>query len=128
MKVFNIGPMELLIIVTIALIFLGPEGMVSASKSIAKEIRKLITSPIWASIMDTSKEIREIPKKFLQESGLDESIKEFSQIKSETEKEIFSIGKQFQGHVEHQLDAVPFPELPIEDLEQPTNEGSEKSD
>lgn len=119
MKIFNIGPLELLLIVTIALIFLGPEGMLNTAKQVSKIIRQLIKSPLWASIMDTSKEIREMPRKLMEETGLDKSFDEITRLKSSAEEEISSIGDHFEGQIEYGLDPIQFPEREIGSLEEP---------
>ena len=91
MELFNIGPLELIFILVIALIVLGPEEMVNTARKISNGIVKLIRSPLWASLMDTTQEIRSLPRKFLRESGLDENIKEISRMRRGHIPESFSI-------------------------------------
>ena len=81
MEIFNIGPLELVFILLIMLIVLGPEDMIKTGRSIAKGISKLIRSPIWKSLISTSQEIRELPRKFIREAGLEESAEELKKLK-----------------------------------------------
>lgn len=81
MEIFNVGPLELLFIFVIALIFLGPEGMKKYAKVIGREVSKLIKSPLWASFRETTQEIRELPRKLMREAGIEESMKEISKLK-----------------------------------------------
>jgi Sec-independent protein translocase protein TatA len=80
MEIFNIGPLELVLILVIALIVLGPDDMIKTGRSIAKGIRKIIRSPIWKSLVDTSQEIKELPRKFIREAGLEESIEDLNRM------------------------------------------------
>ena len=69
MQLLGIGPLELLLIAVIAVIVLGPKGMVNGAREAGKAIRKIVRSPIWHDIVDTSREIREFPKKLAREAG-----------------------------------------------------------
>ncbi|MCE5207236.1 MAG: hypothetical protein LLG42_02880 [Chloroflexi bacterium] len=80
MEIFNIGPMELLLIVMIALIVLGPEEMVRTGRKLAKSVSKIIRSPVWKSLVNTSQEIRELPQKFIHEAELDETVEELNKM------------------------------------------------
>lgn len=81
MEIFNIGPLELVFILLLALIVLGPDEMIKTGRSIARGIRKFIRSPLWKSLLNTSQEIRELPRKLIREAGIEESMEEFSQLK-----------------------------------------------
>lgn len=74
MEIFNIGLPELILILLIMLIVLGPERSIIQMKNVARFVRKLVQSPMWADIMNTSREIKELPTKMIRESGIDEEI------------------------------------------------------
>ncbi|GAP06477.1 hypothetical protein ATHL_01331 [Anaerolinea thermolimosa] len=76
MQIFNIGPVELILILLIMFILLGPEGMLRTARQIGSWIRALVRSPVWRDIMGYSKEIRELPTKIVRETGLDEDLEE----------------------------------------------------
>ena len=80
MQIFNIGPLEILLILAIALIVLGPEEMLNTARKLARLIQKFIKSPVWKSLVNTSQEIRSLPKKFMAEAGLDETVKELNKM------------------------------------------------
>jgi len=84
MEIFNVGPFELLLILVIALIVLGPERMVNTAKQAGKLLHRFIQSPYWASIVRTTQEIRNIPRKIVQEAGLEESIEEFNRMRAQS--------------------------------------------
>ena len=75
MSVFGIGPMELVFILIIMILVLGPKNMVVSAKKFGVTLRKIVKSPLWATIMDTSREIREIPTRLIREAGIEEDLK-----------------------------------------------------
>jgi len=83
LEIFNVGIPELLLILTLMLILLGPEGMVSSARSVAKTIRKFLHSPLWADMMKTQREIRDIPTRLVREAGYDEFRAQYDNVKSE---------------------------------------------
>jgi sec-independent protein translocase protein TatB len=76
MQFLGIGPLEFLLIIVIAVIVLGPQGMVKAAREAGKLIRKIVRSPIWHEVMDTSREIQDIPRKIVREAGIEEDLAE----------------------------------------------------
>jgi sec-independent protein translocase protein TatB len=70
--ILGVGPFELILILVIALIILGPERMISASRGFARFIRKLLTSSTWRTVQDVQQEIRTIPNQLLREAGLED--------------------------------------------------------
>ena len=79
MQIFGIGPLEFLLIAIVAIIVLGPKGMVKGAREVGTLIRKIVRSPIWRDVVDTSREIREFPGKIAQEAGLDQDLQELQQ-------------------------------------------------
>ena len=88
MQLLGIGPLELLLIAVIAVIVLGPKGMVSGAREAGKVIRKIIRSPIWHEIVDTSREIREFPRKLAREAGIEKDLEDLRQSTRGTLNEI----------------------------------------
>ena len=76
MEIFGIGPFELLLIVLIALIVLGPKEMMKTAQKSATWLRKLRNSEIWSS----TKEVMDIPNQVLRETGLDKEIHELQSL------------------------------------------------
>lgn len=75
MSVFGIGPMELVFIIIIMILVLGPKNMVTTAQKLGSTLRKIVKSPMWATVMDTSREIREIPTRLIREAGIEEDLK-----------------------------------------------------
>jgi sec-independent protein translocase protein TatB len=82
MSFFGIGPMELIFILIIMILVLGPKNMVVSAQKLGVTLRKIVKSPLWATVMDTSREIREIPTRLIRDAGIEEDLKN---IKSTTD-------------------------------------------
>ncbi len=76
MNILGIGPLELIFIIIIMILVLGPQQMVVTAKKAGALIRKIVKSPMWGTIMDTSREIRDIPTRLVREAGLEEEMRE----------------------------------------------------
>lgn len=76
MDILGIGPLELIFVLIIALIVLGPKDMVKAGRTIGKFLRQIVTSPTWHAVTKTSAELRNLPTKLIRDAGLEEDIKD----------------------------------------------------
>ena len=72
MEFLGIGPAELLFIVIIALIILGPRDMQKAGRTLGKWLRRIVTSDGWRLFQQTSREIQTLPNRLMREAALDE--------------------------------------------------------
>jgi Sec-independent protein translocase protein TatA len=76
MDILGIGPLELIFILIIALIVLGPSDMVKAGRTIGRFLRQVVTSTTWRAVTRTSDELRTLPNKLIRDAGLEEDFKE----------------------------------------------------
>jgi len=72
MEILGIGPSELIFIVVIAIIVLGPRDMQKAGRSIGKWLRKVVTSDGWKLFQQTSREIQTLPNRLMRDAALEE--------------------------------------------------------
>ena len=103
MQIFNIGPVELILIILIMFILLGPEGMIRTARQIGTWIWNLIKSPIWRDIMGYSREIRDLPTKIVRETGLDEDLKEIQKTTQDLNSDIKGTISDANKEVEQSL-------------------------
>ena len=83
MNLFGLGIPEIILILVIAVIVLGPEVMVTTARSLGRGIRKLIRSPFWSTMVETQREIREMPTRIVREAGLEEDMKEIKRARQD---------------------------------------------
>jgi Sec-independent protein translocase protein TatA len=76
MDILGIGPLELIFILIIALIVLGPSDMVKAGRTIGRFLRNIVTSPTWHAVTRTSKELRNLPNKLMRDAGLEDDLRD----------------------------------------------------
>ena len=69
MEIFGVGPSELIFILIIALIILGPKDMQKAGKTIGKFLRKVVTSDGWKMWQQTSRDLRTLPNRLIREAN-----------------------------------------------------------
>lgn len=80
MEILGIGPLELLFILLIALIILGPGDMVKAGRTLGRFLRKVITSSEWRTVQKASRELRYLPNRLMREASLEDLQKDLSDI------------------------------------------------
>ncbi len=71
MEILGIGPSELLFIIIIALIVLGPREMQKAGKTVGRWLNSLVKSDSWKAFQQTSREIRSLPTKLMREANME---------------------------------------------------------
>lgn len=72
MEIFNVGILELTLILLLAFILLGPQGMIKTARDLGRLMRKILHSPLWASLRQVEREVREVPTRLIREAGLEE--------------------------------------------------------
>jgi sec-independent protein translocase protein TatB len=109
MEFLGIGPLELFFILIIALIVLGPRDMVKTGRTLGKYLRKIVMSPTWRTVQQTSRELRTLPNRMIREAGMEEDIKDLDQLRKDLEKQVGSISKPFSttaGELNQSMRAV----------------------
>jgi len=76
MDILGIGPLEVVLILFIALIVLGPDEMVKAGASVGKFIRNIRRSETWQGFQRMSRSLKTLPEDLARQSGLEEIRKE----------------------------------------------------
>jgi len=71
MEILGVGPQELIFIIVIALIVLGPKDMQKAGKTIGQWLNTLMRSDFWKIFQQTSRELRNLPTNLMREANMD---------------------------------------------------------
>ena len=87
MDIFGIGPTEIVFIILLALILLGPKDMEKTGRTIGRFLRDLTRSDSWRAFRDTSRELRNLPNRLMREANIEDL---------ELEKDINRIGKEIE--------------------------------
>jgi sec-independent protein translocase protein TatB len=89
MDIFGIGTSEILFIVIIALIILGPKDMQKAGRTVGKWLRSIVTSDGWKIFQQTSREIKTLPNRLMRDAN-----EELSQVGKEMKDAADLIGSK----------------------------------
>jgi len=82
MEILGIGPLELLFILLIALIAVGPKDLGKAARSMGRLLNQLYKSEAWQNLGEASRNIRTLPNRLAREAALEE----LAQVKREMEE------------------------------------------
>lgn len=85
MDIFGIGPTEVVFILLLALILLGPKDMEKTGRTIGRFLRDLTRSEGWRAFRDTSREIRNLPNRLMREANIEDIQKDVGKIGKEIE-------------------------------------------
>jgi sec-independent protein translocase protein TatB len=104
MTFLNIGILEIILLLVVMIIFLGPEQVVDMAGKFGRFIRKITRSEFWTTVRDTSKEIRNIPKALVEETGLEESIQDIKQTTDDLQDQLGEVQGELSKEASVQLD------------------------
>jgi Sec-independent protein translocase protein TatA len=71
MEILGIGAPELVFIVLIVIIVLGPKDMQKAGRTVGRWLNRVKDSEGWKLIRDTTSELRTLPNKLMREANLE---------------------------------------------------------
>jgi sec-independent protein translocase protein TatB len=71
MEIFGIGASELVFILIIAIIVLGPKDMQKAGRTIGRWLNQVMRSDAWRALQRASQEVRRLPTHLMREANLD---------------------------------------------------------
>lgn len=71
MEILGIGMPELIFVIIIALLVLGPKDMQKAGRTIGRFLRNVITSDGWKLFQQTSRDLRTLPNRLMREANED---------------------------------------------------------
>src|SRR5919107_5783849 len=71
MDILGIGAPELIFILIIAIIVLGPKDMQKAGRTIGRWLNQLVRSDSWKVFQRTSAELRNLPRNLMREANME---------------------------------------------------------
>ena len=71
MEILGIGWQELIFIVVIAIIVLGPKDMEKAGRTIGRWLNQFVRSDGWKALQRASREIKNLPTNLMREANMD---------------------------------------------------------
>jgi len=80
MEILGIGPLEILFILLISFVVLGPGDMAKTGRTIGRFLRNLVTSQWWNGFRNASREISQLPYTLMREASIEDATKELNEI------------------------------------------------
>lgn len=71
MEFLGVGPTELLLIIIVALIVLGPKDLAKTGRTVGKWLNNIVQSDIWKTVKKTSQELRQLPTQLMRDENLE---------------------------------------------------------
>ena len=87
MNIFGIGTLEIIFVLIIGILVLGPEGMIEAGRKLGKFLRSIIKSNWWQNVRKGICEIQYLPQRLMREAELEE----LNELRKMTEDEFSKI-------------------------------------
>lgn len=117
MELLGVGPTELLFIIIIALIVIGPKDIAKTGSTIGRWLNNIIHSDAWKIAQKTSRELRQLPTNLMREANL-EKFQAEKNAKTTTSNDTGT----WQGQIKSKLPPIstgPTTELKNENVIQP---------
>jgi sec-independent protein translocase protein TatB len=114
MEIFGVGASELIFILIIALIVLGPKDMQKAGRTIGRWLNQLVHSDSWKIFQRTSTEIRNLPRNLMREANLEiaEMEKDLHKAVDPMEKDLRNTIDPLQKELRNTIDPPRNPATP----------------
>jgi sec-independent protein translocase protein TatB len=87
MEILGVGPLEVLLIVLLAVVLFGPKDIVQAARSAGRFLNRLYRSEGWRTLLRTSETLRTLPNRLAREAEL-EDLDTIRQTMTETKKSL----------------------------------------
>jgi Sec-independent protein translocase protein TatA len=72
MSFLGVGPLELLFIVIIAIIIVGPRDITKTARTLGRTINRIYRSELWRTLTETGHAIRDLPNRLAKEARLED--------------------------------------------------------
>ena len=125
MEFLGIGPLELLLILLLALIIMGPKDLEKTAKSIGKGLNRLVRSDSWKTVTEASRQLRTLPNKLMREANLEEFQKMTSQELSATATETQKALKAWTTPPATMVNTPETPPEPANTIAPPAKDGEQ---
>ncbi len=95
MNIFGIGTLEILFIMIIALIFIGPQDIGKYARSAGRFLNRFYRSDTWRLFRETSRNLRSLPNRLAREAALEE-LEEIKRTIEDTTGELNAVQAQIE--------------------------------
>ncbi len=106
MEIFGIGLPEVVLILLLALVIMGPRDMTDSARKFARWVYRLFHSDQFREFIGAAREAREMPKQLIREAGLEEELamlrkanEELRGLTRDTQNQVRGIAREATGEI-----------------------------
>jgi len=119
----GIGPTELIAILVIVFLVMGPQDLAKMGGTLGRTLRNLRQSGTWRAVQDASRQLRELPETLAREAGIDDLKETQRELNAEIKEQ-----KEALQDLDHQLTAWTRKPEPRSQKAKPAKEEQTKTD
>ena len=123
MDFLGIGITELVAILLIVFLVMGPQDLVKIGGTLGRALRNLRKSDTWRAVQDASRQLRELPETLAREAGIDDLKETQRELNAEIKEQ-----KEALQDLDHQLTAWTRKPEPRSQKAKPAKEEQTKTD
>ena len=124
MDFLGVGPLELLFIIVIALVVIGPRDIGNVARSAGRFLNKLYRSDAWQMLSETSRNLRNLPSQLAREAALEE-LRDVKRTVEEVGQDLNKDVKSIKDDLQSWIPPVPDNETTSTDSQPPDESSSE---
>jgi Sec-independent protein translocase protein TatA len=94
MEIFNVGILEFLFLLLLAFLVLGPKKTVELAGEVGRWLKEFVKSPFWQDIVRTSQDIKEMPRKLMDDAEIKKTIEEIESATRVVNEQIHEPGNE----------------------------------
>ena len=119
MEFLGVGPLELVLVIILALVFVGPRDMAKVGRDAGRFLNRMYRSPTWRTMNEASRELRNLPNRLAREAELDTLQRDLDQISRGVQDDVKAAGEGMQAWAPpaHPIPpSIQPPDLPASEL------------
>jgi sec-independent protein translocase protein TatB len=75
MELLGVGPLELLLVILLALVLIGPRELGNTARAAGRFLNRLYRSEEWSAVQQASRNLRNLPARLAREAELEEQVR-----------------------------------------------------
>jgi sec-independent protein translocase protein TatB len=97
MNFLGVGPLELILVIVLALVVVGPRDLAKLGRDAGRFLNRLYRSPAWRTMNEASRELRNLPNRLAREAELDTLKRDLEQTGKTIQADVQSAGDGMQA-------------------------------
>jgi sec-independent protein translocase protein TatB len=122
--ILGVGPLELLFIIIIALVVIGPRDIGNAARSFGRFLNRLYRSEAWQMLSETARNLRHLPSQLAREAAIEE-LREVQKTVEDVGKDLDQDVKSLKTDLQPWAAQKPDTETTTSESESPTESSSD---